>query len=282
MDIKVDLWESMQDTRPVILVMSTGMGVVSLFENLISMSTGCIICVICGRQADVRGELEFLQVPPQHRACFVGFTTTMHELMGVADIIVTKPGGLITSEALACGLMMVIIDPYAGQEERNAAMLLEAGAGIQVHNYNVIAFRLESIVRDRDLLNQYKQKAKLLGAPDAARDIVQIMIDEGLLPGGALSEPGSVRHSIPGSVKHNSVQGSGSVKHGGVQDQEVDFYMPRSPTSGDSPTKRRRADSNISASPLHWFETPEISHAKSRIAVPVAHKVEQGASISPV
>merc|ERR1712139_109178 len=100
-------------------------------------------------------------------------TKTMHELLAIGDVIVTKPGGLITSEALACGLMIVIVDPYAGQEERNAAMLLEEGAAIQIFHHELVSFRLDPILSDSSCLARYKGNAARLARPKAARTIAR-------------------------------------------------------------------------------------------------------------
>merc|ERR1711862_574601 len=115
--------------------------------------------MVCGRHGDIRAELEEFEVPEHIRVRFVAFTNTIHELMVVSDVIVTKPGGLITSEALACGLMIVVIDPYAGQEERNAAMLLEEGAAIWVHHHELAPVRLDPILADTNVLDRYKGNA---------------------------------------------------------------------------------------------------------------------------
>jgi Glycosyltransferase family 28 C-terminal domain len=64
----------------------------------------------------------------------VGYTTEMDEYMAAADLLVGKPGGLTSSEALARGLALVIVRPIPGQEERNADHLLEAGAAIRCNN----------------------------------------------------------------------------------------------------------------------------------------------------
>ena len=80
-------------------------------------------------------------VPADHpvRLHVVGYTTAMDEYMAAADILVGKPGGLTTSEALARGLVMVIVNPIPGQEERNADHLLEEGAAIRCNNLPVLA-----------------------------------------------------------------------------------------------------------------------------------------------
>ena len=62
----------------------------------------------------------------------VGFTRQMDEYMAASDLLISKPGGLTTSEAMARGLPMCVVNPIPGQEERNSDHLLEAGGGDQV------------------------------------------------------------------------------------------------------------------------------------------------------
>ena len=62
------------------------------------------------------------------------YTTQVPELMSISDIVVTKPGGLTSTESLASGLPMVLINPIPGQEEENAQFLECAGVGIWLHS----------------------------------------------------------------------------------------------------------------------------------------------------
>ncbi len=90
------------------------------------------IVVVCGRNEDARRRLTAIRPPGHHRAKILGFTDRMREkLMAVADLLVTKPGGLTVSEALACGLPMALVSPIPGQEERNSDYLLENGAAVK-------------------------------------------------------------------------------------------------------------------------------------------------------
>src|SRR5699024_1165492 len=50
----------------------------------------------------------------------LSYTNQVPELMSVADLVITKPGGLTTTESLASGLPLIVIDPLPGQEEENA------------------------------------------------------------------------------------------------------------------------------------------------------------------
>lgn len=158
--------------RPLVIQMSTGRSVMGIFESLLNLETPISLVVVCGRQADVRSQLEKIEVPSRHRVALLGFTGCIHELLAVADVVVTKPGGLITSEALACGLMMVVVDPYPGQEERNASMLLEEGAGIWIWDYRDMRPKLDRILRaspsSRASLAEYQRNARRIAKPDGA------------------------------------------------------------------------------------------------------------------
>jgi hypothetical protein len=85
-----------------------------------------------GRRAELKARLDALAAarpadgPVTLRA--IGYTRAMDEYMAAADLLVGKPGGLTTAEALARRLPMVLVHPIPGQEERNADHLLEAGA----------------------------------------------------------------------------------------------------------------------------------------------------------
>ncbi len=72
--------------------------------------------------------------------------------MSASDILLGKPGGLTTSEALAKGLVFVIVNPIPGQEERNSDHLLEEGVAIRCNNLPVIAYKVDRLMDDTDPL----------------------------------------------------------------------------------------------------------------------------------
>jgi len=168
--------------RPVVVQMSTGRSVFHIFKTLIKMETPIILVVVCGRQADSRKQLEEIAVPERHKVALLGFTSCIHELLAIADIVISKPGGLITAEALACGLMMVVVDPYPGQEERNASMILEEGAGIWIWDYRDAPFRLDRIlaapVGSKFSLAWYRQNARRVAKPDAASVVARYVLSD--------------------------------------------------------------------------------------------------------
>eukprot|EP00929_Paragymnodinium_shiwhaense_P020213 TRINITY_DN1353_c0_g1_i2.p1 TRINITY_DN1353_c0_g1~~TRINITY_DN1353_c0_g1_i2.p1 ORF type:complete len:183 (+),score=21.58 TRINITY_DN1353_c0_g1_i2:180-728(+) len=129
-----------------------------------------------------RGVKKAVKIPERHRACCLAFTRNMHELLAAADIVVTKPGGLITSEALACGNMLVVVDPYRGQEERNASIILEEGAGLWVWNYSDMQPKLDAVLTAdpgaQASLSAYQTNARRLARPDAAFAVAKYALSE--------------------------------------------------------------------------------------------------------
>jgi processive 1,2-diacylglycerol beta-glucosyltransferase len=93
--------------------------------------------------------------------------------MACADLIVSKPGGLTTSEALARGVPMAIVSPIPGQESRNSDYLLENGAGIKVNHPALLPMKLSQLLNDRQRLARMRENAGRLGHPQAAFDVVR-------------------------------------------------------------------------------------------------------------
>ena len=90
------------------------------------------IIAVCGNNAKAKADLESMET--RCRLLPLGFVDYVDRLMDAADCIVTKPGGLTTSEALAKGLPMVIVNPIPGQEARNAQFLLNSGTAVATHD----------------------------------------------------------------------------------------------------------------------------------------------------
>jgi processive 1,2-diacylglycerol beta-glucosyltransferase len=100
----------------------------------------------------------------------------MHELMTAADLVVTKPGGLTSSEVLACVAAMAIVNPIPGQETRNSDYLLESGAAIKINNLGTLGFRLSKLLAMPEELARLKQNARRIAKPRAAYDVARIAL----------------------------------------------------------------------------------------------------------
>ena len=97
--------------------------------------------------------------------------------LGAADIVLSKPGGLTTSETLARGAAMAIINPIPGQESRNSDYLLENGAAIKINNIGTLKHKLETLLADPKRLASLKAASKRLGRPRAAFTVAEKVLE---------------------------------------------------------------------------------------------------------
>jgi processive 1,2-diacylglycerol beta-glucosyltransferase len=175
----------LEPDRPTILVSAGGFGVgpvERMVEALRGLRHPAQVVVICGRSAELKLRLDRLAAaaPPGESVTLhvVGYTTEMDEYMAAADLLVGKPGGLTTSEALARGLPLVIVNPIPGQEERNADHLLEEGAAIRCNNLPVLSYKIDRLLDDPGRLEALRQGTRRLARPTAAADIVARLLAE--------------------------------------------------------------------------------------------------------
>jgi processive 1,2-diacylglycerol beta-glucosyltransferase len=168
---------------PAILISAGGFGVgpmEMLIESLTKMHNKVQVIAICGKNAELKNRLEkfSLKLFPKStlRIIPVGYTTQMDEYMSAADLLLGKPGGLTTSEALAKALPIVIVRPIRGQEERNADHLLEEGAAIRCNNLPVLAYKIDKLLDDPRRMSQMRKNVRRLARPAAALNIVRKLL----------------------------------------------------------------------------------------------------------
>jgi processive 1,2-diacylglycerol beta-glucosyltransferase len=138
--------------------------------------------VICGRNDELRFRLKQMLEPHASRFKIIGYTDKMQEFMKISDLFIGKPGGLTTAEALACSLPMIIVDPIPGQEERNSDHLLEKGCALKANELTTLAWKIDQLLDEPEHLATMRRNAGELGRPNAARTIVETLINDNLPP----------------------------------------------------------------------------------------------------
>jgi processive 1,2-diacylglycerol beta-glucosyltransferase len=162
--------------RPVVLQLAGGFGVGPIeliYRSLLDVEVPLEVVVITGRNEAAKAQLGAVTAPARHRTKVMGFTSDIDELMAAADLVVSKPGGLTTSETLARGAAMVIVNPIPGQESRNSDFLLENGAAIKVNNVATLAYKVTGLLREPERLARLKENAQRLSRPRAAFDVAE-------------------------------------------------------------------------------------------------------------
>ena len=154
---------------PIVLLMGGGLGLGPLQDialALDSVSTPMQIVVLAGKNSALQHELSLSVKNLRHAAVVLGYTPLVGELMSVARLLITKPGALTLSEAMAAGLPLLLYKSFPGQEADNAAFLIARGAAEW--------FRLEQPSSISRLLTDSDERDQMLGAirriarPDSA------------------------------------------------------------------------------------------------------------------
>ena len=170
--------------RPIVLLLAGGFGVgpiEQLFEAALKVEKPIHLVVVCGKNEALKKRLLSLSSHPTSHiphltspsTSILGFTKDMDELMAAADIVVSKPGGLTTSEILARGAAMAIVNPIPGQESRNSDYLLENGAAIKINSAAVLPHKLNRLLSNPAKLANLRASAKRLGHPQAALSVAR-------------------------------------------------------------------------------------------------------------
>lgn len=102
-----------------------------------------------------------------------GFVDNVYDWMHAADVLVTKPGGLTTSEALAAGIPMVLLKPLPGQEERNEHYLLAHGAVMTARGSREVAAAVGHIAGRDPSVFALRAAAASLARPHAADRVAE-------------------------------------------------------------------------------------------------------------
>jgi processive 1,2-diacylglycerol beta-glucosyltransferase len=159
-----------------LLVLGGGFGMGPLLETLQEIDKTqkpAQILVVAGKNEKLRQKLSAQTF--KHPTLVLGFVSNMQELMAAADLIVTKPGGLTTSEALALGKPLLIVNPLPGQEAANSDFLLEHGAAIKANRLEDLPYRLDHLLGSERLCVM-SQAARAVGKPRAAQDVCDAVL----------------------------------------------------------------------------------------------------------
>ena len=140
----------------------------AVVRRLLQLERDFQAIIVCGKNEELKKEIEALTAERRDRFCVLGFTPEMPDLLGAATLLLSKPGGLTTAESLARGLPMVILDPIGGQEERNSDVLLEAGAAVKCTEVTVLNHKLARLLDDPERIATMRKRAATR-APERGR-----------------------------------------------------------------------------------------------------------------
>ena len=166
------------EDKDTVLVMSGSMGFGNVLEEikeLDRLNLDYQIVTICGNNKKLKSQIDKLEM--KKTIYNYGYVNNVDIFMDAADCIVTKPGGLTTSEALAKGLPMIMNNPVPGQEDRNVEFLLNAGAAMKVSKTFPIDDAIYNLFINKERRKNLDGSIKSLQKPDSTMDLVSFIID---------------------------------------------------------------------------------------------------------
>ena len=152
---------------------------VMVLKALIRLFSKLQVVAISGKNQKMKEKFEDLikNTDSEDRIKVLEFTNKVPELMSVSEFIITKPGGLTSTESLAAHLPIIIINPIPGQEEENAEFLVEKGAAIWIKKNDNVARVLKNLYRDPQKLALMKENAISLARPNSTKTICKVLFE---------------------------------------------------------------------------------------------------------
>ncbi|MDD5348475.1 MAG: glycosyltransferase [Candidatus Omnitrophica bacterium] len=171
---------NLEKDKPTILIMGGGQGlgpIKTITRSFEKLPFGIQEIIVTGTNKKLFRSLKKSAKKSKHRVILLGYVHNVNELMSVADLVVTKPGGITTSEALAKQLPMLIIKPIPGQEANNTTFLTGEQAAVKVDRPASIHRIVEDLFTDSGKLESLRQSCARIAKPQAAVDIARFILE---------------------------------------------------------------------------------------------------------
>ncbi len=160
--------------KPTVLLMSGSMGYGNIEETVTALDSVELdfqLITVCGSNAEAKAKIDSMKT--KKRILNLGFVDNVDRLMDASDCIISKPGGLTTSEAMAKGLPMIIVNPIPGQEDRNVTFLTNNGAAMAVSSTMPIDEVIWQLFSDPRRTANMREAIALIAKPNSTRDICE-------------------------------------------------------------------------------------------------------------
>lgn len=178
---KADLMEKhrLDSSLPLVLVVSGGRGVgpfSRIMEAMDRVTVPVQLVVIAGRNLGLEKQLQKEVRRMKTPVKVLGYVENVYEWMAMADLLISKAGGLTVSEAMAAGLPMLIVRPIPGQEVGNTEYLVERGAARYIKEMDELTGMADSLLREPETLERMRAAAREIAQPDAAYKAAQVIL----------------------------------------------------------------------------------------------------------
>ena len=163
-----------------VLIIGGGFGVGPIQEIVQAMnevSKPIQALVICGHNKKLVEDMEALKKNLKIKLKVMGFVDNVYEYMEIADVLISKSGGITVTESLAKELPMIVIAPIPGQETRNSDFLVRHGAALRIEKPEELKSLLEYLISNPDKMNSLKESINKVKTPNASYNIARLAIE---------------------------------------------------------------------------------------------------------
>ncbi len=129
--------------------------------------------VVCGNNAKLYEQLTEL---PLQKTVVVGFTDKIAQYMAAADVCVSKPGGLSTTEMLAVGVPAVLVLLVPGCETRNMEFFTEKGLYIGTRDWDEALSSALTLLAQPERLTAMREKLLQYPRGNGAKSIAAYIV----------------------------------------------------------------------------------------------------------
>ncbi len=163
-----------------ILIMGGGQGlgpIKKIIKSLDKTTNDLQEIVVCGTNKNLYNSLKKKIKKLNKKVLLYGYANNISELMSAADIIVTKPGGITTAEALSKALPMIIVKPIPGQEASNTEYLIAKEAAVKIDDPDDIGSVISGLLADPGKILSMAESAARIAKPNASRDVAALLMN---------------------------------------------------------------------------------------------------------
>lgn len=175
-------YELKDNGMPIITLLAGASGLMrNLDETCIaleSMKSEAQFLIVCGRNKALKELIQNKILKGKDGVKVFGFVDNLHEIMMGSDIVISKAGGITTTEALNMGVPLVVYGTPAGQEYENTKFLIKHECGYYAKNNNELVDIVSKLIKDPEIMNRMRENTKRISKNSGCSDIAEFIISE--------------------------------------------------------------------------------------------------------
>ena len=163
---------------PTVLIMAGSFGVTNImkiYRDLVQLPVDFQVIIITGRNRKLYEAFTPVVENSPKATKLVYFTDEVENYMHASDLLITKPGGLTVSEALACNIPLAVFDAIPGQEEDNANFLLTHDMAVKLERGVDTGATIRELLEDSRRLDEMRSSCESFDTSESNRNIFSLI-----------------------------------------------------------------------------------------------------------